>query len=94
MWVIKIPPHYTSQKCSRCGTIDKKNRLSQSKFKCLNCGFCMNADINATNNIRDTGACSFFQNLGSKECSLSNRAMLHRTFKTPLIIHGRKGEKG
>ncbi|MCY4562711.1 MAG: zinc ribbon domain-containing protein, partial [Flavobacteriaceae bacterium] len=89
------------QKCSRCGTIDKKNRLSQSKFKCLSCGFCMNADINATNNIRDTGVCSFFQSycslsegFGSKECSLSNRAMLHRTFKTPLIIHGRKGEKG
>ncbi|MCY4560904.1 MAG: zinc ribbon domain-containing protein, partial [Flavobacteriaceae bacterium] len=94
MWVIKIPPHYTSQKCSRCGTIDKKNRLSQSKFKCLSCGFSMNADINAANNIRDTGACSFFQNFGSKECSLSNRAMLHRTFKTPLIIHGRKGKKG
>ena len=94
MWVIKIPPHYTSQKCSRCGTIDKKNRLSQSKFKCLSCGFSMNADSNAANNIRDTGACSFFQNFGSKECSLSNQAMVHRTFKTPLIIHGRKGKKG
>ncbi len=100
MWVIKIPPHYTSQKCSRCGTIDKKNRLSQSKFKCLNCGFSIHADINAANNMRDIRACSFFQNplrgnsFGSKECSLSNQAMLHRTFKTPLIIHGRKGKKG
>jgi len=101
MWVIKIPPHYTSQRCSQCGFTDKGNRTSQSRFKCLNCGFSMNADINAANNIRDTGACSFFQSycslsegFGSKECTLSNRAMLHRTFKTPLIIHGRKGKRG
>ncbi|MCY4562313.1 MAG: zinc ribbon domain-containing protein [Flavobacteriaceae bacterium] len=94
MLVIKIPSHYTSQECSRCGTKDKKNRTSQSEFKCLSCGFSMNADINAANNIRDIGACSFFQNMGSKECSLSNRAMVHRTFKIPWIMHGRKGKKG
>ena len=94
MLVIKIPPHYTSQECSRCGTKDKKNRTSQSKFTCLSCGFSMNADINAANNIRDIGACSFFQNMGSKECALPNRAMVHRTFKIPWIMHGRKGKKG
>ncbi len=94
------PPHYTSQECSRCGGRDKKNRTSQSKFTCLSCGFSMNADINAANNIRDIGACSFFQNplrgnnFGSKECSLSNRAMVHRTLKIPWIMHGRKGKKG
>jgi len=100
MLVIKIPPHYTSQMCSRCGTKDKKNRTTQSEFKCLSCGFSMNADINAANNIRDIGACSFFQNplrgnnFGGKECSLSNRAMVHRTLKIPWIMHGRKGKKG
>ena len=100
MLVIKVPPHYTSQECSRCGTRDKKNRTTQSEFTCLSCGFSMNADINAANNIRDIGACSFFQNplrgnnFGSKECSLSYRAMVHRTLKIPWIMHGRKGKKG
>ncbi|MCY4561233.1 MAG: hypothetical protein OXC03_02745, partial [Flavobacteriaceae bacterium] len=72
----------------------------QSEFTCLSCGFSMNADINAANNIRDIGACSFFQNplrgnnFGSKECSLSDTAMVHLTLKIPWIMHGHKGKKG
>lgn len=46
-----IDPAYTSQKCSRCGHIDKENRQTQEKFKCLKCEFEINADHNAAINI-------------------------------------------
>lgn len=42
---------YTSQKCSRCGNIDKENRQKQEKFVCTKCGFELNADHNAAINI-------------------------------------------
>ncbi|HBF4439506.1 transposase [Clostridioides difficile] len=46
-----VNPAYTSQKCSRCGEIDKENRQTQAKFKCTKCGFELNADHNAAINI-------------------------------------------
>jgi len=49
--VVFVDPKYTSQQCSVCGFVDKKNRKSQSKFVCLECGHSENADINAAKNI-------------------------------------------
>ncbi|MFX0184020.1 MAG: RNA-guided endonuclease InsQ/TnpB family protein [Candidatus Hodarchaeota archaeon] len=49
--ILIVPPEYTSQRCSRCGDIDKKNRLSQSLFRCKNCYFELNADLNASRNL-------------------------------------------
>ncbi|HBG2132306.1 TPA: transposase [Clostridioides difficile] len=46
-----VNPSFTSQKCSKCGEIDKKNRQTQADFKCINCGFELNADHNAAINI-------------------------------------------
>ena len=46
-----IDPAYTSQTCSKCGHIDKENRINQEKFKCVKCGFELNADHNASINI-------------------------------------------
>lgn len=48
-----VDPRYTSQKCSRCGYIDKRNRKTQSDFVCRDCGFKHNADLNAAKNIRN-----------------------------------------
>lgn len=45
-----VPSFYNSQICSRCGCLDKRNRKSQSEFKCVNCGYTINADLNATFN--------------------------------------------
>jgi IS605 OrfB family transposase len=50
--VISVNPAYTSQTCSNCGSKSRDNRASQSKFHCLNCGTTMNADVNASKNIR------------------------------------------
>lgn len=50
---IQINPAYTSQRCNCCGFISRKNRKSQSIFKCVKCLHEDNADINAAKNIRD-----------------------------------------
>jgi putative transposase len=47
-----VDPSYTSQGCSACGYIDKRNRRNQSDFLCLACGHAENADINAAKTIR------------------------------------------
>jgi len=49
--IIYVNPAYTSQTCSNCGYIDKRNRKSQEKFECLICGKKINSDINASRNI-------------------------------------------
>ena len=46
-------PEYTSQECSCCHHISKKNRQTQELFKCENCGFELNADLNASINIKN-----------------------------------------
>lgn len=46
-----VSPYYTSIECSSCGHRDKRNRVNQEKFLCLNCGTEDNADINAAKNI-------------------------------------------
>lgn len=53
--VIFVDPQYTSQRCSRCGHIDKKNRLTQARFICTECGFDENADYNASQNLAIKG---------------------------------------
>lgn len=49
--VVYIDPHYTSQRCSKCGYISKDNRTEQALFLCQKCGYKTNADYNASQNI-------------------------------------------
>jgi putative transposase len=49
--VQKIPPAFTSQRCSACGHVDRKSRESQAVFRCTACNFTVNADVNAARNI-------------------------------------------
>lgn len=58
-YVLFIRPDYTSQRCSECGYISKGNRKSQSKFCCKECGFQLNADLNASINISELGKAVF-----------------------------------
>lgn len=53
--VVEVGSRYTSQMCSNCGYVHKGNRISQSEFKCLNCGHEENADLNASKNILSRG---------------------------------------
>lgn len=43
-----VLPFNTSIECSKCGHIEKGNRLSQESFVCQKCGYSDNADNNAS----------------------------------------------
>ncbi len=58
-----VNPAYTSQKCSKCGHVDKANRQTQSRFKCVECDFELHADHNASINIARSE--EFVQGTGS-----------------------------
>ena len=45
-----VNPAYTSQQCSGCKYIARTNR-DGANFKCKNCEFSLNADLNASRNI-------------------------------------------
>jgi transposase len=49
--VEKVPPAFTSQRCSACGHIARESRESQALFRCVACGYACNADVNAARNI-------------------------------------------
>jgi putative transposase len=50
--IIQVDPAYTSQRCTHCGHIDRRNRTSQAQFVCRDCGFTAeHADILGADNI-------------------------------------------
>jgi len=78
--VVYVDPKYTSQKCSRCGHIAKENRKTQSVFKCVECKYELNADLNASKNILAEGhsviACGEKTLVGSMNQELEQRKPL------------------
>ena len=61
--VVMVDPAYTSQRCNRCGYVDKSNR-DRARFDCLRCGHSDDADHNAALNIRDRAIQSLGQTQG------------------------------
>lgn len=51
---IRVNPAYTSQTCSKCGSVHKKSRIGLF-FKCIDCGYKLDADHNAAINILHRG---------------------------------------
>jgi putative transposase len=47
---VAVPPHHTSQNCSRCGEKVKKS-LSTRTHVCPDCGYVADRDVNASVNI-------------------------------------------
>jgi putative transposase len=52
--VIKVPPEGTSITCSKCGHIERENRMG-NVLRCRRCGYEINIDLNAARNIADLG---------------------------------------
>lgn len=53
--VVYVDPAYTSQQCSRCGHVSKRNRPNRATFSCTSCGLSLPADWNAAINIAKRG---------------------------------------
>ena len=51
----KVDPAYTSQTCSKCGSVHKESRKGEL-YECVNCGMKLDADYNAALNILQRGA--------------------------------------
>ena len=52
--VVKVPPQYTSRRCTNCGHTAKANRPTsngQDEFRCQKCGYELHADYNAAKKI-------------------------------------------
>ena len=63
--VIFVKPNYTSQQCSKCGHTEKNNRKG-NVFKCKQCKYELDADLNASRNIARIGRTDFLQVLVNK----------------------------
>ena len=54
--VVLVDAHYTSQRCPKCGTIDKSNRdKGTHQYTCSNCGYSSNDDRVGAMNIYELG---------------------------------------
>lgn len=87
----EVNPAYTSQTCSCCGYVDKRNRPSQGTFRCLWCGNKMHADVNATRNIGLRRALPIGSVLQSKASVLAD---LVRQFSERRVRSTRSGGRG
>lgn len=52
---LAVNPRNTSRKCFNCGCVSADNRKTQTTFKCIECGYTENADVNAARNILAAG---------------------------------------
>jgi putative transposase len=86
--VVKVDPRHTSQTCSRCGHQHRSNRRSQSLFLCRNCGYQLNADLNASVNIREKYLASLAQD-GTPVLSGSPRQAAYRSNPQGLVTSPR-----
>jgi IS605 OrfB family transposase len=80
--VVGVDPHHTSQRCSRCGHTHRSNRRSRSHFKCRNCGFELNADLNGSRNIAE----KYLANVGITDAGgllSTSLSWAERTYKLP-----------
>ncbi|MCZ7862687.1 transposase [Agrobacterium salinitolerans] len=62
---------YTSQTCSCCGYVDRRNRRSQAAFACRWCGRSLHADVNAARNIGSER----FRSIGSAKRGVRSKVL-------------------
>lgn len=79
--VVYIDPSYTSQKCSRCGLINKNNRKGKN-YTCTQCGHVDHADANAAFNI---AALAFQEYTMSNDQSIIDRDIIEGSTDTPQL---------
>ncbi len=81
-----VDPSYTSQTCSKCGCIDRNNRKNQETFSCIECGYKINADTNASINIKNRISIDYLRNNLMKYDEEYNGYRAIRKFYKPEYI--------
>jgi putative transposase len=69
-----VDARYTSQKCSVCKYVSRSNRKSQAHFCCRKCNNQLNADLNASRNIRNNYIATLGKSSGSRVESITHTA--------------------
>jgi putative transposase len=84
---VPVNPYKSSQRCSRCGFVHRWNRHGL-RFRCGNCGFELNADLNASRNIEVLGKSEYLRLFVNEPIVASNEAspteVVDGSYKLPL----------
>jgi IS605 OrfB family transposase len=83
-----VDARYTSQRCCRCGSAAKANRM-KSRFRCVKCGFSGHADVVAGVNIRDNLLNSRLRAAGASGGATGGQAAVNRP-----TMHGSAPSRG
>ena len=83
--VSTIHSSYTSKGCSKCGCIDDGNRLNQETFKCVECGYENNADVNAAINIENRVSSTVLRTNLLKQNKLGNGSYEPKVLKREKV---------
>jgi putative transposase len=81
---------YTSQTCSCCGYVDRRNRKKQSEFACRWCGRKLHADVNAARNIGSER----FRSIGSAQRGVRSKVARHVGHPTRRATYRGAGRSG
>lgn len=90
----EVNPAYSSQTCSCCGYVDKRNRPSQGTFRCLWCGNTLHADLNAAANIEARRARLNGWLFQGKAAVLAERVREFGERRVKALRHDRSGSRG
>ena len=72
-YLVKIDRYYPSSKtCSNCGCVKDKLSLSERTYKCNECGFTIDRDLNASINILNVGLKQIEATVATTGTSLKN----------------------
>ena len=75
-YLVKIDAYYPSSKtCSNCGCIKESLKLSERTYKCDECGFTIDRDLNASINILNVGLKQIEATVATTGTSLKNQSL-------------------
>lgn len=80
--IVEVNPRYTSQMCSICGNINESNRKGLV-FQCGECGYELNADLNAARNIAVLGMSEY-----GRLCVNEPNVASQDSYKPPIEMGG------
>jgi putative transposase len=88
---VAVPPHYTSQNCSRCGSVVKKS-LSTRTHRCGKCLLVLDRDWNAAINILELALCTV-GHTGTLNASGENDLCLDEEIPSSKPTRGKRKSK-